>query len=311
MPPLSSPVSTAPGRLLAAVVLIAALLAISSAALWVRLADAPAVVTAFWRVALSTLILWAVQLRRMPRLSRAGWQAAVLGGLMLALHFWSWMLSLETTSVLSSTLLVTTTPLWLAMAGRWLPGERPLPWQGWLGLLVALIGSGAMLLEGSRSAGSEAVTTTGAVQALLGAVFAGLYWLAGRSGRQTDEVGDLSVVSTGVAALALGLVMVVQGHAFVSGASSQTWMLWVILAIFPQLIGHNGLLWALRHWSATTISVLVLLEPVIATAFAAAWGEASPSPRAWAAASVAVAGVAAVVWQQRETEGAEAVPDAT
>lgn len=310
MPPLSSPVSTAPGRLLAAVVLIAALLAISSAALWVRLADAPAVVTAFWRVALSTLILWAVQLRRMPRLSRAGWQAAVLGGLMLALHFWSWMLSLETTSVLSSTLLVTTTPLWLAMAGRWLPGERPLPWQGWLGLLVALIGSGAMLLEGSRSTGSEAVTTTGAVQALLGAVFAGLYWLAGRSGRQTDEVGDLSVVSTGVAALALGLVMVVQGHAFVSGASSRTWMLWVILAIFPQLIGHNGLLWALRHWSATTISVLVLLEPVIATAFAAAWGEASPSPRAWAAASVAVAGVAAVVWQQRETEGAEAVPDA-
>jgi drug/metabolite transporter (DMT)-like permease len=310
VPPLSSPVSTAPGRLLAAVVLIAALLAISSAALWVRLADAPAVVTAFWRVALSTLILWAVQLRRMPRLSRAGWQAAVLGGLMLALHFWSWMLSLETTSVLSSTLLVTTTPLWLAMAGRWLPGERALPWQGWLGLLVALIGSGAMLLEGSRSTGSEAVTTTGAVQALLGAVFAGLYWLAGRSGRQTDEVGDLSVVSTGVAALALGLAMVVQGHAFVSGASSQTWMLWVILAIFPQLIGHNGLLWALRHWSATTISVLVLLEPVIATAFAAAWGEASPSPRAWAAASVAVAGVAAVVWQQRETEGAEAVPDA-
>ena len=310
MLPLSSPAPTAPGRLLAAVVLVAALLAISSAALWVRLADAPAVVTAFWRVALSTLILWAVQLRRMPRLSRAGWQAAVLGGLMLALHFWSWMLSLETTSVLSSTLLVTTTPLWLAMAGRWLPGERPLPWQGWLGLLVALIGSAAMLLEGSRSTGSEAVTTTGAVQALLGAVFAGLYWLAGRSGRQTDEVGDLSVVSTGVAALALGLVMVVQGHAFVSGASSQTWMLWVILAIFPQLIGHNGLLWALRHWSATTISVLVLLEPVIATAFAAAWGEASPSPRAWAAAAVAVAGVAAVVWQQRETAGAEAVPDA-
>jgi drug/metabolite transporter (DMT)-like permease len=303
--PLSSPTPTAPGRLFAAVVLIAALLAISSAALWVRLADAPAVVTAFWRVALSTLILWAVQLRRMPRLSRAGWRAAVLGGLMLALHFWSWMLSLESTSVLSSTLLVTTTPLWLAMAGRWLPGERPLPWQGWLGLLVAFIGSGAMLLEGSRSTGTEAVTTTGAVQALLGAVFAGLYWLAGRAGRQTDEVGDLSVVSTGVAALALGLVMVVQGHAFFEDASSQTWMLWVILAVFPQLIGHNGLLWALRHWSATTISVLVLLEPVIATAFAAAWGEAAPSPRAWAAALIAVAGVAAVVWFQREAAAAE------
>lgn len=310
MLPLSSPTPTAPGRLFAAVVLIAALLAISSAALWVRLADAPAVVTAFWRVALSTGILWAVQLRRRPRLSRAGWRAAVLGGLMLALHFWSWMLSLETTSVLSSTLLVTTTPLWLAMAGWWLPGERALPWQGWLGLLVALIGSGAMLLEGSRSTGTEAVTTTGAVQALLGALFAGLYWLAGRAGRQTDEVGDLSVVSTGVAALALGLVMVVQGHAFFEGASSQTWMMWVILAVFPQLIGHNGLLWALRHWSATTISVLVLLEPVFATAFAGAWGEAAPSPRAWAAAAVAVAGVAAVVWLQRQTEGAEAEPDA-
>ena len=262
-------------------------------------------VTAFWRVALSTGILWAVQLRRLPRLSREGWRSAVLGGLMLALHFWCWMLSLETTSVLSSTLLVTTTPLWLAMAGRWLPGERPLDWRGWLGLLVALAGSGAMLLEGSRSTGSEAVTLEGSVQALLGALFAGFYWLAGRAGRVADEVGDLSVVSTGVAALALGLVMVVQGHAFFEGASTQTWMLWVILAVFPQLIGHNGLLWALKHWSATAISVLVLLEPVIATAFAALWGEASPSPRAWSAALIAVAGVAAVVWFQREAAAAE------
>ena len=288
-----------------------ALVAISSAALWVRLADAPAVVTAFWRVALSTAILWAVQLRRWPTLSGAGWRAAGVGGLMLALHFWSWMLSLQNTSVLSSTLLVTSTPLWLALAGRWIPGERPLPWQGWLGMLVALIGSAAMLLDGSRATGTEAITLTGSVQALLGALFGGLYWLAGRWGRKADEVGDLSVVSTGVAALALALVMVLQGHSFVEGASSQTWMLWVILAIFPQLIGHNGLLWALRHWSATTISVLVLLEPVIATAFAAFWGEASPSPRAWAAAAVAVAGVAAVVWHQRETAEGQAVADAT
>lgn len=288
-----------------------ALVAISSAALWVRLADAPAVVTAFWRVALSTVILWAVQLRRWPALSAAGWRAAGVGGLMLALHFWSWMLSLQNTSVLSSTLLVTSTPLWLALAGRWIPGERPLPWQGWLGMLVALIGSAAMLLDGSRATGTEAITLTGSVQALLGALFGGLYWLAGRWGRKADEVGDLSVVSTGVAALALALVMVLQGHSFVAGASSQTWMLWLILAIFPQLIGHNGLLWALRHWSATTISVLVLLEPVIATAFAAFWGEASPSPRAWAAAAVAVAGVAAVVWHQRETAEGQAVADAT
>jgi drug/metabolite transporter (DMT)-like permease len=51
--------------------------------------------------------------------------------------------------------------------------------------------------------------------------------------------------------------------------------------------------------------VLVLLEPVIATGFAALWGEASPSPRAWSAALVAVAGVAAVVWFQREAAAAE------
>jgi drug/metabolite transporter (DMT)-like permease len=51
--------------------------------------------------------------------------------------------------------------------------------------------------------------------------------------------------------------------------------------------------------------VLVLLEPVIATGFAALWGEASPSPRAWSAALIAVAGVAAVVWFQREAAAAE------
>lgn len=308
--PLTSTSQPVPGRLLSVPVLALALVAISSAALWVRLADAPAVVTAFWRVALSTVILWAVQLRRWPRLSRAGWRSAAFGGLMLALHFWSWMLSLQNTSVLSSTLLVTSTPLWLALFGRWLPGEKPLVWQGWLGLIVALGGSTAMLLEGSRAGGSEAVTLAGSVQALLGALFGGLYWLAGRSGRQQDEVGDLSVVSTGIAALALAVVVFAQGHAFVQGVSVATWQLWLILAIFPQLIGHNGLLWALRHWSATAISVLVLLEPVIATGFASLWGEASPSPRAWVAAMVAVAGVGAVVWHQRTPE-TEANADAS
>lgn len=230
----------------------------------------------------------------------------MVGGVMLAFHFWSWMASLQTTSVLSSTLLVTTTPLWLAVAGRWLPGERALDRQGWLGLFVAFVGSAAMLAEGSRASGHDAVTFAGSMQALLGAVFAGLYWLAGRAGRQQDSVADLSVVSTGVAALALLPVLLLGGHSVVSGASMQTWVLWLILAIFPQLIGHNGLLWALRHWSATTISVLVLLEPVIATGLAKLWGEASPSPLAWAAAAVSIGGVAMVVRsQQDETQTVE------
>ena len=278
--------------------LCVALVAISSAAVWVRLADAPAVATAFWRVALSTVILWAVQLRRRPKLSGAGWRAALAGGVALALHFWSWMASLQTTSVLSSTLLVTSTPLWLGLAGRWLPGEQPLNLRGWLGLGVALVGSAAMLVEGSRATGHDAVTPEGSALALLGALFGGLYWLAGRAGRRNDSVADLSVISTGVAALALLPALLLQGGGLMTGASTQTWVLWLILAIFPQLIGHNGLLWALRHWSATTISVLVLLEPVIATGLAALWSEASPSPRAWAAATVAIGGVALVVRTQ-------------
>jgi drug/metabolite transporter (DMT)-like permease len=274
---------------------VASVCAISVAAVWVRQAEAPSSVTAFWRLTLSALLLLAVRPRQSVVLERQAWPWAVVSGVMLAVHFGTWMASLEHTSLLSSTLLVTTTPVWLALVARWIPDEPRLGARGMAGLGVAVAG-GAGLLWGSRGAvGVEEVTAWGSLLAWLGAVSAGAYWWAGRVGRRSAGVESLSFWSTLVAALALWLWILVQGERWLTGYDSSTWSRWLLLAAVPQLVGHNGLLWLLRHWSATAVSVLVLLEPVVATLFGQWAGLASPSPSSWLWSLLTVAGVLLVV----------------
>jgi drug/metabolite transporter (DMT)-like permease len=95
------------------------IMAISFASILIRLADAPSLTIATYRVGLATLILAPYFSLRSPMI-RPKWNgrllgATVLSGFFLALHFAFWVRSLQMTSVASSTTLVSTTPLFLAI----------------------------------------------------------------------------------------------------------------------------------------------------------------------------------------------------
>ncbi len=246
---------------LSALTLALGVCALSSAAVLIRLSDAPAVVTAFYRVALSALLLggWLMATR-----ARGAGRLAVgpilIGGTALAFHFWAWMASLELTSVASSTLLVTTTPVWIAAAAPFLRDERALGFRAWLGVAIAL--AGAAVIGANAGAGNDtAVSLPGLALAVVGAWLMATYLVVSRRARQQMGLIAYAAGANSVAAVVLAVALLLGGHPL-RGYDPTTWMAFLGLAVFPQLIGHNALLFALRRVGAAIVSLVVLLEPV-------------------------------------------------
>jgi len=241
--------------------------AISFASILVRLADAPSLAIATYRVALASLILTPYYLLRLPptrrRRSRRLIAATCLSGFFLALHFTFWIRSLQMTSVASSVALVSTTPFFVALFAYFYFGER-LSRNAWIGILLVLAGSG--FLAGTDYHFSKEALA-GDFLALAGALTASGYLLAGRFVRRHVDLTTYTLGAYGSAALIL-LALSTFSATPLTGYSSQTYLVFILLALIPQLIGHTTFNWTLKFLSPTTVAVLILGEPIGATLLA-------------------------------------------
>ena len=175
-------------------------LAVSAAAIFIRLADAPAVAVAFWRCALGAAILLPPAVVRRERFPRGkSLYIGLASGAALGAHFGFWISSLDYTSVAASVVLVSTQPVFVAILAYLLFGERTSP-LSLAGILFAL--AGTAVIASDDSVGSAALF--GNALALVGAVAVAVYVLIGRSSR-TRGVGVLpySIVVYTAAALTL------------------------------------------------------------------------------------------------------------
>jgi drug/metabolite transporter (DMT)-like permease len=239
-------------------------LAVSAAAIFIRLAEAPAVAVAFWRCALGAAVLLPPAIVRRDRFPRGRTlYVGMASGVALGAHFGFWISSLDYTSVAASVVLVSTQPVFVAILAHMLFGERTSP-LSFAGILVAL--AGTAVIAGDGSVGSAAIL--GNALALVGAATVAVYVLIGRSSR-TGGVGVLpySIVVYSAAALTL-LPVALLLDAQLWGYSEKTWFwLWAI-TLGPQIMGHTVFNWALRYVEASVVSGTVLAEPV-ASAFLA------------------------------------------
>ncbi len=245
----------------------AAITAISFASILVRLADAPSLAIATYRVGLASLILTPYFSLRLPATWRR-WNARLLGltclaGFFLALHFAFWIRSLQMTSVASSATLVSTTPLFVALFAYFRFDER-LSRFAWLGIFLVLAGSG-LIAGNDFHFSTEALV--GDLLALAGALAVSGYLLAGRSVRPHLEVTAYTLGAYGSAALFL-LAFSAFTATPLSGFTGKTYLMLVLLAVIPQLIGHTTFNWTLKFLSPTTVAVLILGEPLGATLLA-------------------------------------------
>ncbi|MEE9208651.1 MAG: DMT family transporter [Gemmatimonadota bacterium] len=254
-------------------VLAIAIFGVSSGAVLVRLAEAPASAIAVWRPGLSLLVcvpllLVSGQWRTLSRLNRRDFLWLLASGSFLALHFVLWFRSLELTSVASSTVLVTTHPLFVGLLSGLLLREPPARAE-WIGILVAvggatLIGLGDFGL-GDSGAGEDPLQ--GDILALVAGFLAALYFIAGR--RLRAKLGLWAYVTPVYAVAALVAVVIASaGGVPLTGFDGETWLALAGLALGPMLLGHTGFNWALKHVRAYVVSVTGLLEPIGATVLA-------------------------------------------
>jgi drug/metabolite transporter (DMT)-like permease len=182
----------------------------------------------------------------------------------LGAHFGTWIASLDYTSVAASVVLVSTTPVFVAVAAYVLFGERTSV-VSFAGILLAIAGT-AVIAGGAPGSGNAA--SLGNVLALVGAAAMAVYVLIGRSLR-TGGVGALpySIVGYSAAALSLLPVALLSG-AQLWGYSARTWFWLFVITLGPQLLGHTVLNWALEYVRASIVSGAILAEPVIAALLA-------------------------------------------
>ena len=263
-----------PGRSSAHLVLFIGVAAVSSAAVLIREADAPALVIAAYRLGLAALPTGALALAAGRRgASRDGlWMWPLLAGGFLALHFGFWIASLQQTSVITSVVLVTTNPLFVGLASPLVLRER-VSAATWAGIGIATVGAGLMAAE---DLGEGLGTLAGDAYALLGAAFGACYLMIGRRVRpQMSWSGYVGVVYS-VAAVLLVASVVVTREPF-TGYSTKTFLMLGLLALVPQLVGHSAINWSLAYVPATLVAVAILGEAVGATILATIVLKETPS----------------------------------
>jgi drug/metabolite transporter (DMT)-like permease len=250
-------------------VLILAVLAVTYAAPVIRFASAPALAIAFWRLALVLPVTLALAWREHADAGRAEPRPRgdrpliVLAGVLLAAHFWTWIASLQFTTVASSVLLVSLKPLFVwAIAALWL-GEHPGRRERW-GIALAVAGA---TLIGIGDARLSAGALAGDLLALAGAITVAGYYVIGRRVRQRVPVWRYVTPVYATAAVVLGFFALVTRVPLV-GFGARDWAVFGALALGPMLVGHTGMNYALRHFRATTVNVAGLVEPVGATIIA-------------------------------------------
>lgn len=261
-------------------ILFFGVLCASSGAIFAKLAQnegTPSLVVAAYRLSLSVIILLPILFSRyndnFRNIAVKDIGKCFLGGLFLAIHFATWISSLEYTSIASSVVIVTTNPIWVALFTiifqRVRPGKLLI-----IGLVIALAGGavvgiseGCEFSQGALKCAGETQlrnTSLGNILALIGAWMAAGYLLVGKNIRQRMPLLPYISLVYGFAAIILVVYQLVFGNGLaIPNSKAFIWL--VSLAIFPQLLGHSSLNWVLKKLSATYVSIALLAEPIGST----------------------------------------------
>ena len=187
--------------------LFISIVAVSTASILIRMSSAPPLIIAFYRMLLSTLLLAPFFMRsngitRVRELGRR-WFLNLMGvGVVLAIHFATWITSLSLTSVASSVIFVHVDPIFVAIVSHFLFKER-ITRRTIIGIIVAFAGATIIAIG---DMGIDKMNFIGDMLALVGAVMLGIYILAGRRIRQDLDLVSYVTPEYATSALVLGLM---------------------------------------------------------------------------------------------------------
>ncbi len=283
-----------------ALLALVAVLGVSASGPLMAGAAAPALAIGMWRNALGSLAIAPFAARRAPTelrsLDRSGRRDLAVAGVMLALHFATWISALKLTSVAAATAMVSMQLVFIVLIDR-LHGSR-IPGSVVIGVVLALAGvfviTGVDFTVSARALGGD-------VLALLGGAAAALYLDAGSRVRQQISTSAYTVACYGICAAVLALVSIGAGIDL-TGFALSTWIAIVAVTVFAQLLGHSVLNHLLSVMTPSTISLLLLLEVPGAALLAGVFLDQTPPAGVYAGLALILAGLGVVVLRRPPPE---------
>ena len=266
----------------------AGVLAVSFAALFIRMADAHPTVIAFMRMGIAAtllVIVWLATNREFPLGKDIPYLIAA--GICLALHFVTWIASFGMTSVASSVVLVTMQPLFVLAIYSLLFREK-IKLREILGVALCLLGALSIAWSDLQTGGQN--TLHGNALALSGAAFGALYFIFGKRVRQRLHILPYVSITYSVAAITLGVIVLIY-RLPLGPFSMPTWGAFVGLALICTVIGHSSFNYAIAYLPASTVSVATLGEPIGATLLAAVLLREVPTLGQIVGGAVIIAGI--------------------
>lgn len=245
-------------------ILAGGIFVISFAGLFVAMADAPAIIIAFYRMFFTVVFLTPVFiLRKDCRLELFLDRRPGIIGFFLAVHFVLWVSAFKFTAVANAVIFIALQPIFTLLLEKFLASDdlRPGIYKG---LALAIIGS---LVVGAGDINNLFASIKGDSLAVLAAFFAGLYLFSGRSlRRKLDYFPYIFIVYT-YATVFLLIAVMFSRESFV-GYDTTNWLLFVGLALGPTVIGHSVLNLAVRYVPTTLVSISIIGEPVLTSLLA-------------------------------------------
>ncbi|MEJ5201580.1 MAG: DMT family transporter [Anaerolineales bacterium] len=248
--------------------LVTGILALSMSGIFVRLANAPGVVTSFYRMFIASMIMlpffW--NYVRKHRNSALNWHylwLPLLGGIFTGLDHYTWSTAIGYTRIANATLMNYIAPLWVALFAHFL-WKQQLKQRFWIGLVLTLCGIFAIF-------GNDMLTAPqlgmGDLLAIFSSLFYAGYFLITQRGREYFQtLPYVWVVALG-SAVTLLIIVFLSGHPL-AGYPLKTYLAFLGAALLSQVIGYFSVGYALGHISAAVVAPTMLASPVLAALLA-------------------------------------------
>lgn len=242
--------------------LFISILSISISSILIKSSETPTSVAGMYRLFITVILMlpfvpWK-SLRNL-KMNKKDWSVVLLAGLFLGLHFLFWMESLVHTSVASSMVILSLQPLFVMVGSYFIFKERA-NMVTILCMVTALAGS-VIIAWGDIGVSREALIGDGL--SLLGTIAVSAYMLAGQKVSHKIDANVYSVIVFFLAGSVL-LIYSLFNHISLTGYNTSDWMYFLLLAIIPTIFGQLLINLLLKSLGATTLSVGIIGEPVLA-----------------------------------------------
>lgn len=238
-------------------------------------------------------------------LERKIWIILSISGFFLAIHFATWMASVKYTTVAASTVLVTTSPLFVAIFGYFFLKDYLTIKQS-AAIITGMVASIAIGLEGVNLTDTLSNEFLGGTYALIGAATVGVYITIGRQQRQSLTLTTYTTIVYGVAAFFLTIFVIL--GLFDSSLAELTRIDWIdvilmlLLAIFPSCLGHSMYNYALKELKGAIVSLSFLTEIIGSIILASILFNENPTLYFYSLAVVLIFSIVIVLFEEKDTE---------